>query len=94
VLATRLPTPTASPKPIWEAVSETESARREPFLICGADGAVVGDVGGVHIGCQGGDERVEDVGAKGHQGREAGVGVWEGDVEAEDCCCIGAWVTC
>lgn len=48
-------------KPVRESVAEAKPPWRETLLVGGAHGAVVLDVGGVHVGGERGDERVEDI---------------------------------
>lgn len=75
-------------------MAQREAPGWQAFVVCGADGAGGGKVGRVHVGCERRDERVEDVRAEGYERREGGICVWEGDVEAEDCWGVGAWVSC
>ena len=63
---------------------QAEPAGRQALGVGRAGRAAVLHVGRVHVGGQRGDERVEDVGGEGDERREGGVGVWEGDLEAED----------
>jgi hypothetical protein len=72
-------------------VAQAEAAGREAFLVRGADGAGVGDVGGVDVGCERGDKWVENVGAERYQGWEGRVCVWEGDLKAQTSWCIRAF---
>lgn len=74
-------------------MTETEPAGRQPFFIGGTDGAIILNVGCVGIGCERRDERVEDVGGKGDERRQARVRVGKGDLEAQDGRCIRAWWT-
>lgn len=84
VLSRCRPAPTATAEPVWEPVPQAEAARGETLLVRCADSAALLDVGRVHIGGERCDQRMEHVCRKGHERRECGIRVWEGDVESED----------
>lgn len=73
VLAAEAFVAVAAAKPQREPVAQTKTAGRQTLFVGRADGAVVLDVGRVGVRGEGCDERVEDVGGKRHQRRQARV---------------------
>lgn len=56
---------------------ETEAPRGQSLLVGCAHCAIVVDIGRVHVGSQGRDQRMEDVGRESHQWWQTRVGVGE-----------------
>lgn len=65
-----------------EAVPETEASWWQPFLIRGTDGIRVGGASRVSIRGKWREQRVKDIGRKGHEGGYSRIAGWEGDLEA------------
>ncbi len=63
-------------------MTQGEAPRWQALVVSCGDGAGVLDVGGIHVGSEWSDERMEDIGAEGYEGWERGVGWREGDLEA------------
>jgi hypothetical protein len=64
---------TGAPKPIREAMAQTEASWRQAFVISGADGAAILNVGCVHIGRQRRNQWMEYVSGEGDERREIGI---------------------
>lgn len=69
-------------EPVREAVPKTESSWREPFLVGCTNRVRVRGASCVSIGCEWREQRVEDIGRKGHEGGQSGIAWREGQLEA------------
>jgi len=77
-------------KPFWESLFQHQSTRWELLLICGADRASSFS-GGVCVGSQWSDERMEYILEEGDHRRTVGIVVRESDLEAKDGVGVRAW---